>query len=66
VVLLLDILAESDFYVRFDCVQLLTTLCTNTGSALREGILTSPVGISRLIDLLDDRREIVRNGKISI
>ncbi|KAJ3312992.1 Vesicle-mediated ER to Golgi transport protein [Boothiomyces sp. JEL0838] len=59
--LLLDILAEVDFYVRFNCVQLITTLFNNVGNALHEGILTSPLGISRLIDLLDDRREIIRN-----
>ncbi|KAJ3275936.1 Vesicle-mediated ER to Golgi transport protein [Terramyces sp. JEL0728] len=62
--LLLDILAEVDFYVRFNCVQLITTLFNNVGNALHEGILTSPLGISRLIDLLDDRREIIRNGKL--
>jgi hypothetical protein len=62
VTLLLDILAEVDFYVRFNCIQLLNTLYTNVGNALHEGILTSPLGISRLIDLLDDRREIIRNG----
>ncbi|KAJ2995360.1 hypothetical protein HDV02_000862 [Globomyces sp. JEL0801] len=61
ITLILDILAELDFYVRFNSVQLLTTLFGNVGSALHEGILTSPLGISRLIDLLDDRREIIRN-----
>ena len=33
----------------------------NAGTQLQDAILTSPMGISRLIDLLDDRREIVRN-----
>ncbi|RKO90358.1 p115 like vesicle tethering protein [Blyttiomyces helicus] len=61
VALLLDILEEVDFYVRFYTVQLLTTLLQNIGTRLQEAILTSPLGISRLIDLLDDRREIIRN-----
>ncbi|KAL2912602.1 Vesicle-mediated ER to Golgi transport protein [Polyrhizophydium stewartii] len=63
VTLLLDILSELDFYVRFDTVQLLTTLLSNAGSVLQDCVLTSPMGVSRLIDLLDDRREIIRNGK---
>ncbi|KAJ3083152.1 Vesicle-mediated ER to Golgi transport protein, partial [Quaeritorhiza haematococci] len=59
--LLLDILEEVDFYVRFYSVQLLATLLNNMGPQLQDCILTSPMGISRLIDLLDDRREIIRN-----
>ncbi|EGF77134.1 hypothetical protein BATDEDRAFT_36121 [Batrachochytrium dendrobatidis JAM81] len=61
VTLLLDILAELDFYVRLDTVQFLTTLLHNAGPHLQDCVLTSPMGISRLIDLLDDRREIIRN-----
>lgn len=59
---LLDILEEYDFYVRFSTVKLLATLLTNRSARLQECILTAPMGMSRLIDLLDDRREIVRNG----
>ena len=68
--LLLEILEETDFYVRFDTVQLLNTLLANTNS-LQDCILASPMGISRfdffvilmirLIDLLEDKREIIRN-----
>ncbi|KAI8819235.1 p115 like vesicle tethering protein [Fimicolochytrium jonesii] len=61
VTLLLDILEEVDFYVRFYAVQLLNTLLENVGNRLQDSVLTSPLGISRLIDLLDDRREIIRN-----
>ncbi|KAJ3195898.1 hypothetical protein HK101_010730 [Irineochytrium annulatum] len=61
VALLLDILEESDYYVRFNTVQLLSTLLQNLGDRLHESILTSPLGISRLMDLLDDRKEIIRN-----
>lgn len=61
IALLLDILAEVEFYVRFSTVTLLNTLFESVGDALHDGILASPLGISRLIDLLDDRREIIRN-----
>ncbi|KAG0342041.1 hypothetical protein BG004_005776 [Podila humilis] len=58
---LLDILEEYDFYVRFNVVSLLALLVLNDTPRLQECILTSPVGMSRLMALLDDRREIIRN-----
>ncbi|KAJ3189847.1 Vesicle-mediated ER to Golgi transport protein [Gaertneriomyces sp. JEL0708] len=61
VTILLDVLEEADFYVRFYTVQLLSTLLEHGATRLQDCILTSPLGISRLIDLLDDRREIIRN-----
>ncbi|KAJ3336905.1 Vesicle-mediated ER to Golgi transport protein, partial [Kappamyces sp. JEL0680] len=61
IALLLDILSEVDYYVRFSTVTLLGTLYESVGDSMHEGILTSPLGISRLIDLLDDKREIIRN-----
>ncbi|RUP43386.1 LOW QUALITY PROTEIN: hypothetical protein BC936DRAFT_137259, partial [Jimgerdemannia flammicorona] len=62
VTVLLDILEEYDFYVRFNTVKLLTTLLASRSERLQECILIAPMGMSRLIDMLDDRREIVRNG----
>ncbi len=72
--LLLDILSDSDFYVRFNCLQFLSLLLANVGKNLSDAILTSPTGISRylnflifrLIDLLDDKREIIRNGTLAL
>ncbi|KAG2185672.1 hypothetical protein INT44_002465 [Umbelopsis vinacea] len=61
VTILLDILEEFDFYVRFNTVKLLVTLLFNRSDRIQECILTSPIGITRLIELLDDKREIVRN-----
>ncbi|KAJ1341777.1 nuclease [Batrachochytrium salamandrivorans] len=63
-VTLLDILAELDFYVRLDTVQFLTTLLQNNGPHLQDCVLTSPMGISRLIDLWMICREIIRNELI--
>ncbi|KAG0204277.1 hypothetical protein BGX28_003737 [Mortierella sp. GBA30] len=61
VAVLLDMLEEYDFYVRFHVVSLLSTLVLNNTPRLQECILTSPMGMSRLMALLDDRREIIRN-----
>ncbi|KAI8368110.1 p115 like vesicle tethering protein [Radiomyces spectabilis] len=61
VTILLDVLEEFDFYVRFNTIKLLSTLLINREKRIQECILTSPMGITRLVDLLDDKREIIRN-----
>ncbi|KAI8333703.1 p115 like vesicle tethering protein [Chlamydoabsidia padenii] len=61
VTLLLDILEEFDFYIRFSTIKLLSTLLFNRPKRIQECILTSPMGITRLVDLLDDKRDIIRN-----
>ncbi|KAI9282791.1 p115 like vesicle tethering protein, partial [Sporodiniella umbellata] len=61
VTVLVDILEEFDFYVRYNTLKLLSTLLTNRTKRIQECILTNPMGVSRLVDLLDDKREIIRN-----
>ncbi|XP_054812604.1 golgin candidate 6 isoform X3 [Prosopis cineraria] len=58
--LLISLLTEDDFYVRYYTLQLLTTLLTNFPQRLQEAILTIPRGITRLMDMLMDR-EVIRN-----
>ncbi|GAB2228204.1 hypothetical protein Droror1_Dr00010034 [Drosera rotundifolia] len=58
--LLLSLLEEEDFYVRYYTLQLLTVLLTNSPSRLQEVILATPRGITRLMDMLMDR-EVIRN-----
>ncbi|XP_043723707.1 golgin candidate 6-like isoform X2 [Telopea speciosissima] len=58
--LLLSLLAEEDFYVRYYTLQLLTALLTYSPNRLQEAILTTPRGITRLMDMLMDR-EVIRN-----
>ncbi|XP_035842528.1 golgin candidate 6-like isoform X2 [Helianthus annuus] len=58
--LLLNLLSEDDFYVRYYTLQLLTALLTNSHVRLQEAILTIPRGITRLVDMLMDR-EVIRN-----
>lgn len=58
---LLQALEGNDFYVRYFTIQLLNALMNNKPNQLQTCILTSPMGVSRLIDLLDDKREIIRN-----
>ncbi|KAF8396703.1 hypothetical protein HHK36_018330 [Tetracentron sinense] len=58
--LLLSLLSEEEFYVRYYTLQLLTALLTKSPNRLQEAILTIPHGITRLMDLLMDR-EVIRN-----
>ncbi|XP_078317868.1 general vesicular transport factor p115-like [Crassostrea virginica] len=62
--LLLSLLEEYDFHVRWPTVKLLTILLTNKGKDLQEAILVSPMGVSKLMDLLSDSREIIRNDAL--
>ncbi|WJX65232.1 Golgin candidate 6 [Trifolium repens] len=58
--LLLSLLEEDDFYVRYYTLQILTALLSNSRQRLQETILTIPRGITRLMDMLMDR-EVIRN-----
>ncbi|XP_028834117.1 general vesicular transport factor p115 isoform X3 [Denticeps clupeoides] len=61
ITLLLTILEEFDFHVRLPGVKLLTALLKNQCAQLQGIILVSPMGVSRLMDLLADSREVIRN-----
>ncbi|XP_029635799.1 general vesicular transport factor p115 isoform X2 [Octopus sinensis] len=64
VTLLLLLLEEYDFHVRWPIVKLLTILLTNKSKEIQEIILISPMGVSKLMDLLSDSREIIRNDAL--
>ncbi|XP_068088969.1 general vesicular transport factor p115 isoform X4 [Hyperolius riggenbachi] len=61
ITLLLSVLEEFDFHVRWPGVKLLTTILKQQGNQVQQIILVSPMGVSRLMDLLDDSREVIRN-----
>ncbi|CAG0920623.1 unnamed protein product [Notodromas monacha] len=58
---ILDILDEYDFHVRWPAVKLLTNLILNRPKDLQECILVNPMGVSKFMDLLCDSREVIRN-----
>ncbi|XP_038256373.1 general vesicular transport factor p115 isoform X2 [Dermochelys coriacea] len=64
VTLLLTFLEEFDFHVRWPGVKLLTSLLKQQGSQVQQIILVSPMGVSRLMDLLADSREVIRNDGV--
>ncbi|XP_078799388.1 general vesicular transport factor p115-like [Oryzias latipes] len=61
ITLLLTLLEEFDFHVRWPAVKLLTALLKSQGAQVQGIILVSPMGVSRLMDLLADSREVIRN-----
>ncbi|XP_078805572.1 general vesicular transport factor p115-like [Oryzias latipes] len=61
ITLLLTLLEEFYFHVRWPAVKLLTALLKSQGAQVQGIILVSPMGVSRLMDLLADSREVIRN-----
>jgi hypothetical protein len=57
----LSTLSNTDFYVRFTTLQLLSTIQSHRPAKLQERVLVTGLGISRMMDMLDEKREIIRN-----
>lgn len=61
---ILDFLEEYDFRVRWPAIKLLTNLLGNRPKEIQEIVLVSPMGVSKLMDLLADSREVIRNDAL--
>lgn len=64
VTVLLNLLAEYDFRVRWSTVKLLTGLVANKTKEVQEIVLVSPMAVSKLMDLLSDTRDVIRNDAL--
>lgn len=62
--LILDLLPEFDFKIRWPSIKLIYSLLRNKLRESQDSILTHPMGISRLMDLLLDPREVIRNDTL--
>lgn len=60
----LKLIEEYNFKVRWSAVKLLTELIRNRAKNIQDVILTSPMAFSKLMDLLSDSREIIRNDAL--
>ena len=58
----MECLESSDFYSRLYALQLLTNLLKARPALIQKCLLSSALGISRLVASLNDNREAVRNG----
>ncbi|KAM0756160.1 hypothetical protein T439DRAFT_22282 [Meredithblackwellia eburnea MCA 4105] len=61
---LLNLLRSNHFYLRFFSLQLLGVLLANRSTQVQGHVLTAPGGVGRLVETLDDSREIIRNESL--
>ncbi|XP_063968792.1 general vesicular transport factor p115-like [Lytechinus pictus] len=59
--LVLGLLEDYEFRVRWPAIKLLTTLLSYQASQVQQYVLGSPMGVSKMMDLLSDSREVIRN-----
>lgn len=59
---LFTLLADAHFYTRYATLQLLATLLQNRRSVLQGYFLKAPNGAPSILSVLEDKREIIRNG----
>ena len=64
VTLVLGFLEEYDFRVRWPAVKFLTSLLASKPKEIQDTILVSPMGVSKLMDLLSENREVIRNDAL--
>ncbi|XP_022672525.1 general vesicular transport factor p115-like [Varroa destructor] len=60
----LDLIEEHDFNVRWSAIKLLSGLVLHQTKQMQNAVLSSPMAISRLMDLLVDSREVIRNDAL--
>ena len=66
ITLLLDFLDTNDFYSRLYSLQLLLAIQSSRPERTEECIFTAPLGISRLVAVLDDTRDAIRNEALQL
>ena len=66
ITLLLDFLETNDFYSRLYSLQLLSAILAARTDRTEECIFTAPLGIPRLVAILDDPRDVIRNEAITL
>ncbi|THW44350.1 hypothetical protein D6D21_04917 [Aureobasidium pullulans] len=64
ITILLDLLDQPDYYARIYSIQLLTAVSAARPERTQECILQAPLGTARLVGVLDDGRDAVRNAAL--
>ncbi|MCJ1405615.1 hypothetical protein MMC11_008843 [Xylographa trunciseda] len=60
ITVLLDLLDRHDFFSRLYALQLISAISSARPERTQECVYTAPLGVSRLVAILDDKREAVR------
>jgi hypothetical protein len=66
ITLLLDFLEATDFYSRLYSLQLLVAILSARTERTEECISSAPLGIPRLVAVLEDRRDAIRNEALTL
>ena len=64
ITVLLDLLDGHNFFSRLYSLQLISAISLARPERTQECVYTAPLGVSRLVAVLDDKREAVRTGRI--
>ena len=59
---LFALMADQSFYLRYSALQFLGVLLQNRRQVVQAYFLKAPVGVTSLVALLEDKREMIRNG----
>jgi len=59
---LFELLGDNDFYTKISAIQFLAILLQNRRQVMQSYFLKSPTGARNVIAILDDKRQIIRNG----
>lgn len=66
ITVLLGLLDSSDFFSRLYSLQLISAISTARPQRTQECVYTAPLGVSRLVAILEDNREAIRTGMIEV
>ncbi|OBZ69625.1 hypothetical protein A0H81_10203 [Grifola frondosa] len=61
---LFALLADHSFYLRYSALQFLATLLQNRRQVVQSYFLKAPVGVTSIVSVLEEKREIIRNEAI--
>ncbi|RCI13576.1 hypothetical protein L249_5624 [Ophiocordyceps polyrhachis-furcata BCC 54312] len=64
--ILVDLMESADFYSRLYTIQLLSAILAARTQRMEECVLTAPLGLSRLVGVLEDDREAIRNEALNL
>lgn len=64
--ILVDLFSETEFRVRWPALKLLMGMLRHRLKDIQELVLACPTGVSRVMDLLSDNREVIRNDAILV
>ncbi|KAA8496967.1 hypothetical protein FVE85_0696 [Porphyridium purpureum] len=58
----LELLEEDDFYLRFNTIELMTALCVGQLEMVQSCVLENPTSLTRLVEMLRDKRQVIVNN----